>query len=299
MNGASPAGPASAPEIVLINGVAWSADAPGISPYDRGFQFGDGLFETIACRNGHARLLDFHLDRLALGCTRLHFATTDLSGVSDEVQMLARGAQNSLIKVMLTRGVATARGYSPSGREKPTRVTFRYPWPHENPAWSQDGVRVRTATLTVGENSALAGVKHLNRLEEILARAESNDADVAEVLLYSSSGLLVSGTMSNVFLVRNSRVQTPSLDRSGIAGVMRRAVLAEAEKAGIAAEVRDLRVEDVAAADEMFFTNARIGIWPARELDGRTLRVGATTRRLQQVMAPILALAGNDAGARP
>src|ERR1700744_1187363 len=109
---------------------------------------------------------------------------------------------------MLTRGVATARGYSPSGREKPPRGTFRYPWPHENLAWLQDGVRVRTAALRVGENPALAGVKHLNRLEEILARAESNDADVAEALLYSSSGLLVSGTMSNVFLVRNSRVQT-------------------------------------------------------------------------------------------
>ncbi|HEY4213560.1 MAG TPA: aminodeoxychorismate lyase [Steroidobacteraceae bacterium] len=289
MNGVSPASQASAPEIVLINGVAWSAGAVGISPYDRGLQFGDGLFETIACRDHRPRLLDFHLERLAHGCARLLFATTDLSVVSDEVQMLARSAQNSLIKVMLTRGVATARGYSPSGREKPTRVTFRYPWPHENPAWSQDGVRVRTAALRVGENPALAGVKHLNRLEEILAKAESNDADVAEALLYSSSGLLVSGTMSNVFLVRNSRVQTPSLDRFGIAGVMRRQVLTEAEKAGVSVEIRDLRAEDVAAADEMFFTNARIGIWPARELDGRPFRVGPVTRGLQQALAPTLA----------
>ena len=292
MNSAPPADKASAPEVVLINGVAWNSAAAGgtsaaasLSPYDRGLQFGDGLFETIACRHGRARFLPWHLERLSHGCERLLIATPDLRELSEEVEMLARRAQNSLIKVMLTRGVATARGYSPSGREKPTRVTFRFPWPHENPAWLQDGVRVRTAALRMGENSALAGVKHLNRLEQILARAESNDADVHEALLYSSSGLLVSGTMSNVFLVRDSRVQTPVLDRFGVAGVMRRAVLAETARVGIATDVRDLRAEDVAAADEVFLTNARIGIWAVREIDGRTLQPGPVARRLQQQIA--------------
>lgn len=274
------------PEIVLIDGVAWKRAAGGVSPYDRGLQFGDGLFETIACRAGIPRFLSWHLERLSLGCERLRMGLPDLPQIRDEVRMLASSAQNSLVKIMLTRGVATARGYAPSGHEKPTRVTFRYPWPHENPTWSQDGVRVRVASLRVGENPALAGLKHLNRLEQILARLESNDGE--ESLLFGSSGRLVSGTMSNVFVVRDSRLLTPRLDSFGVSGIMRRVVLAEAALLGIEAEECDLRADDLAAAGEVFLTNARIGIWPVREIDSRTLKPGPITRALQSRLAPLL-----------
>jgi len=202
------------------------------------------------------------------------------------VRNLASSAQNSLVKIMLTRGVATARGYAPSGHEKPTRITFRYPWPHENPTWSQDGVRVRVASLRVGENPSLAGLKHLNRLEQILAKLESNDAE--ESLLFGSSGRLVSGTMSNVFLVRDSRLLTPRLDSFGVWGIMRRVVLAEATLLGIESEQCDLRAEDLAACAEVFLTNARIGIWPVRAIDSRTLEPGPITRTLQSRLAPLL-----------
>jgi 4-amino-4-deoxychorismate lyase len=266
--------------------VAWNPAARGVSPYDRGLQFGDGLFETIACRGGIPRFLSWHLERLQLGCERLRIALPDLPQIRDEVRMLASSAQNSLVKIMLTRGVATARGYSPSGHEKPTRVTFRYPWPQENPAWSQDGVRVRVASLRVGENPALAGLKHLNRLEQILAKLESNDGE--ESLLFGGSGRLVSGTMSNVFLVRDSRLLTPRLDSFGVSGIMRRVVLAEAALLSIETEECDLRAADLAAASEIFLTNARIGIWPVREIDSRRLTPGPTTRRLQQRLVPLL-----------
>jgi 4-amino-4-deoxychorismate lyase len=275
------------PEIVLIDGTtANPAAGGGISPYDRGLQFGDGLFETIACRSGIPRFLSWHLERLSLGCQRLAIPLPNLPQIRDEVRMLASGAQNSLVKIMLTRGVATARGYAPSGHEKPTRVTFRYPWPHENPAWSQDGVRVRVAALRVGENPALAGLKHLNRLETILARLESNDGE--ESLLFGSSGRLACGTMSNVFLVRGTRVLTPRLDSFGVSGIMRRVVLAEAALLGIEAEECELRAADLASAAEVFLTNARIGIWPVRELESRPLTPGPVTRRLQERLVPLL-----------
>jgi 4-amino-4-deoxychorismate lyase len=281
------------PEIVLIDGTtANPAAGGGISPYDRGLQFGDGLFETIACRSGIPRFLSWHLERLSLGCQRLAIPLPNLPQIRDEVRMLASGAQNSLVKIMLTRGVATARGYAPSGHEKPTRVTFRYPWPHENPAWSQDGVRVRVATLRVGENPALAGLKHLNRLEQVLAKMESMDTPHAqsaqETLLFSSSGRLVSGSMSNVFIVRGSRVQTPLIDVCGVAGVMRRVVLSEAIRAGVPVEECALRAEDLQDAQEIFLTNARIGIWPVRALESRTFSPGPITRRLQRHLTPLL-----------
>jgi 4-amino-4-deoxychorismate lyase len=256
-------------------------------------QFGDGLFETIACRRGRARFLAWHLERLAQGCERLRIRLQSVAEVRDEVRRLAQEVDSAIIKVMLTRGVAIARGYAPRGSEKPTRITFRYAWPSEDRAARQDGVRVRVAALRLGENPALAGLKHLNRLEQVLANAEFMETGAAgepsaESLLFSSSGRLVSGTMTNVFLVRSSRVRTPRMDLCGVAGVMRRVVLAEAARAGVAAEESALRAEDLENAEEVFLTNARIGIWPVRAIGGRVLSPGPITRRLQQHLEPML-----------
>ena len=271
-------------ERVLLNG----SPAQQVSPFDRAVHFGDGLFETIACRGGRPRFLSLHLERLLLGCQRLGIEPGNLDEVRAEVRSLAREVENSIVKVILTRGTALARGYGVTGREKAMRITFRYAWPPETATESQDGVRVRTAKLRLGENPALAGLKHCNRLEQILARQEWTDPGIAESLLFSSSGRLVSGTMSNVFIVEGSRLRTPRLDLCGVAGVMRRVVLREAERAGISVQEDVLGVEDVHKASELFLTNARIGLWPLRELDGRALQPGGTTRRLQQIMTPLL-----------
>jgi 4-amino-4-deoxychorismate lyase len=271
-------------ERVLLNG----SPAQQVSPFDRAVHFGDGLFETIACRRGRPRFLALHLERLSLGCQRLGIQPGDLAEVRAEVSSLAREVENAIVKVILTRGTALARGYGVTGREKATRITFRYAWPQETSTQSQDGVRVRTAKLRLGENPALAGLKHCNRLEQVLARGEWTDPGIAESLLYSSSGRLVSGTMSNVFIVEGSRLRTPRLDLCGVAGVMRRVVLREAERAGISVQEDVLGVDDAHKASEVFLTNARIGLWPLRELDGRALQPGAVTRRLQEIMTPLL-----------
>ena len=271
-------------ECVLLNG---SADQQ-VSPFDRGLHFGDGLFETIACRRGRPRFLTLHLERLRHGCERLGIGTGGLPDIQTEVRALASEVDSAIIKVILTRGAALARGYQASGREKATRITFRYAWPPETATESQVGIRVRTAQLRLGENPALAGLKSCNRLEQVLARREWTDPGIAESLLFSSSGRLVSGTMSNVFVVDGSRLRTPRLDLCGVAGVMRRVVLREAGRAGIAVEEVVLGVADLAMADEIFLTNARMGVWPVRELDGRALEPGPVTRRVQQILAPLL-----------
>lgn len=277
-------------ECVLLNGSA----VQQVSPFDRGLHFGDGLFETIACRRGPAgcegrpRFLTLHLERLASGCERLGIETGSLADIQTEVRALASEVDSAIIKVILTRGTALARGYQVSGREKATRITFRYAWPTETATESQVGIRVRTAQMRLGENPALAGLKSCNRLEQVLARQEWTDPGIAESLLFSSSGRLVSGTMSNVFIVEGSRLRTPRLDLCGVAGVMRRVVLREAQRAGIPVQEEVLGVADLAMAEEIFLTNARMGVWPVRELDGRALVPGPVTRRVQQILAPLL-----------
>ena len=278
-------GHAASIERVLLNG----KPEQQVSPFDRAVHFGDGLFETIACRAGQPRFLSLHLERLLLGCQRLGIDPGNLDELRAEVRAVAGEVQNAIVKVILTRGTALARGYSVTGREKATRITFRYAWPSETSTESQDGIRARTGQLRLGENPALAGLKHCNRLEQILARQEWSDPGIAESLLFSSSGRLVSGTMTNVFIVEGSRLRTPRMDLCGVAGVMRRVVLREAERAGIAVQEDVLGVDDVRKANELFVTNARIGIWPLRELDGRALQPGPVTRQLQQIMTPLLA----------
>jgi 4-amino-4-deoxychorismate lyase len=218
----------------------------------------------------------------------LGIAGCDLDEVRREVLALAREVDQALIKVVLTRGTALARGYGVTGREKATRITFRSAWPAETGAGSQDGIQVRTATLRVGENPALAGLKHCNRLEQILARREWTDPRIAEALVFSSSGRLVSGTMSNVFIVDNSGLRTPRVDLCGVAGVMRRVVLREAQRAGVAVREDVLNATDLQNAAEVFLTNARMGIWPVRALDDRALPIGSVTRQLQALLQPLL-----------
>ncbi len=255
---------------------------------DRGLHYGDGLFETIACRHGRPRFLEDHLARLAHGCERLAIEFHALEALREEIVRLASGADRALVKVLVTRGSATARGYAPRGNETPSRILLRYGWPQEDPRHAAEGIAVRIADLALGENPQLAGLKHLNRLELVLARSELRGSPFIEALLLSSSGRLISGTMTNVFVVLGSEVKTPRLDRCGVAGIMRRVVMRAAAEEGLAVEEALLTRSDLDSAHEVFLTNARIGIWPVSAVESRPLTPGPVTRRLQQRLRPWL-----------
>jgi len=271
--------------IVLVNG----QPAGEVSAFDRALHYGDGVFETIACVNGRPRFLPLHLERLEFGCERLGIQPPGQEEITAEITGLVSGVERAIVKLLVTGGEAVARGYARSGHERATRITIRYPWPHDEPAQLHDGVMARTLSLRLGENPRLAGLKHCNRLEQVLARTElANDPRLSEGILFSSSGNLVSGTMSNVFLVRESSLLTPRIDQCGVAGVMRRVVLREARRAGLPTRECELRAENLQAADEVFLTNARVGIWPVRSLDERILTPGPVTRHLQAVLQPLL-----------
>ncbi len=274
---------------VLIDGRQVAASAAAVPVLERALHYGDGLFETIACLEGRPRLLERHLRRLSAGCERLGLDASAVPVLAHEVQALARGTGRAIVKLLLTRGAALERGYALAGAERARRIALRYAWPREDGAAAEEGVRVRLGTLRLGENPALAGIKHCNRLEQVLARREWTDPAIAESLLFSSSGALVSGTMSNVFLVQKSKLVTPLIDRCGVAGVMRALVLELALSAGILAEERRLEAGDLESAQEIFLTNALSGIRPVRELEGVLRRPGPVTRLLQARLAVHLA----------
>lgn len=276
-------------EVIWIDG----RPATTVAALDRGLHYGDGLFETIACLRGRARFLELHLERLLHGCSVLRIQLGNVAEIRAEVQALASQVERAVIKVLVTRGTATVRGYAP-GHESATRITIRYPWPQPPLTASRDGVEVRTLQLRLGENPHLAGLKHCNRLEQILARMEWAQSGSGEGLLFSHSGNLVSGTMSNVFLVRASTLLTPRLDLCGVAGVMRRVILREAQREGIPVRECVLGAADLEAAEEVFLSSALVGILPVNAVDQRSLSVGPVTRRLQATLQPLLEEPADD-----
>lgn len=262
----------------------WINGEPGeaVSARDRGLQYGDGLFETMAVVDGRVRLLESHLARLYSGLSRLAIAPPDRDMLSHEIAAAAASPGAGVLKLMITRGVG-ARGYRPHAGAA-TRVLMAWP-ARENP-WTASGVELRLCVTRFAEQPALAGLKTLNRLEQVLARAEWGD-DPPEGLMLDGAGRVISGTMSNLFAVLPQGLATPALGRCGVKGVMRGAVLAAAAAHGIATVERDLTLADLEHASELFLSNALIGVWPVRRLGQRTLAVGPLARAAQGWIASL------------
>ena len=268
----------SEPVAMLVDGRA----PVGGWPLDRGLHYGDGLFETMQVRAGRVRFMALHRRRLATGVARLHFTCDEQQAWAEVAQEATRHADATL-KLIVTRGDAVARGYSPTGTEIPRRLLLTYdaasPVPDRPSA-------VRLAA-TLGENPLLAGLKHTNRLEQVLARAELAQYGAFEGLMASSSGRLVSGTMSNVFIRLEGQWHTPLLARCGVTGVMRTVVLREAAIAGHVIRESDLPWSVLEHCEELFISNARLGVLPLFSLDGRELPVSQEALDLRGQVAGI------------
>jgi 4-amino-4-deoxychorismate lyase len=201
------------------------------------------------------------------------------AALEHEVGAAAAGEGDCVVKIILTRG-AGERGY-PYGHTAPTRIVLTAPLPRFPETYSKDGVKARVCDLRLALQPALAGVKHLNRLENVLARAEWSDPEIVEGILCDSEGNAIGGTMSNVFMVKAQVLVTPALDRCGVAGVTRDRVCEAAEALGIRCVVRALPIAELCAADEVFLVNSVIGLWPVRSLDSRSYARGPATERIQ------------------
>jgi len=251
---------------------------------DRGLHYGDGVFETMAVVAGRVRLLPRHVQRLAHGAARLSLPLPDIAELEAALQHAAKTLSEGVLKLILTRG-SGGRGYAPPVNAEPTFILLRYPQRLPTLTDAKEGIVVRLCDLTLARQPMLAGIKHLNRLEYVLARAEWCDPEIAEGLLFDTQGELIEAVASNVFVLRNGRLLTPLLDQCGVAGVMRAEVLACAERLGVAAEETRLCLEDVLCADEVFLTNSLHGIRPLRALHGyREWKIGALTLRLQHTL---------------
>jgi 4-amino-4-deoxychorismate lyase len=261
---------------VLVNGQATRC----LDVADRGFQYGDGVFTTLPVRSGVPLFLAAHLDRLERDCLKLGIPIPGRECLILDAERLCRTRPEGVLKIQITRG-AGGRGYRCPDPAVPTRVLSLHPLPGYPAELAEQGVDIRICRTRLGTNPALAGVKHMNRLEQILARAEWTEPYIREGLMRDGDGWVVEGTMTNLFLVENGGLVTPRLDRCGVAGVMRGLVMAWGSQAGRAIAEDRLNLERVYGADELFLTNSVIGLWPVRRCGERTFPVGPVTREVR------------------
>ena len=256
-----------------------------VSALDRGLHYGDGLFETMAVIDRAPLLLARHMGRLLAGCNRLGIPAPDRATLSDDLdRALALADRRVIVKIILTRGCG-GRGYRDPDSIEPLRIVTLNPWPDYPPDRWREGVHVRVCATRLGRQPALAGIKHLNRLEQILARNEWRDEETAEGLMCDEHGRLIEGTMSNVFLRLRDRIVTPVLDGCGVAGTLRAELMARAVESGLAIEEGTVTLEDLMTADEVLICNSVFGIWPVRSVTGRRFEVGEMAASLNELAA--------------
>ena len=274
----------------LING----RPGDGPSSADRGLAYGDGVFETVAVAGGSALLWPRHRARLLNGCRRLGIVFDDVEALEREVPLMAAQNAAGIVKVIVTAGRG-GRGYRRPQEQEPTRIVIALPPPDYPDEYAVRGVAARFCRKRLAHDPELAGVKHLNRLAQVIARMEWRD-EFQEGIMLDYRDQVVEGTMSNVFAVTGDALQTPPLDRCGVRGVMRDWIIEACRERGIAVSQTRLGREDLARADGIFFCNAVIRAWPVRTLEGLgDYDVEAVHRMLGRLPFPAVAKAGAGA----
>lgn len=259
--------------MMLVNGQPHDS----VSVLDRGLSYGDGLFETIRFEAGSAPLWDRHMHRLALGCERLRIPAPDAALLWEEARQAMGALAACVLRITLTRGVGE-RGYAPPHDAVPTRIVAAFPMPSVARTFYVDGLRLHRCQTMLAEQPLLAGIKHLNRLEQVLARAEWSDPAIDEGLVCDRDGHVISATAANLFAVIEGVLVTPSVERCGVAGVARAAMLDAFQHC----QVRDLPWQECLRASELFLSSSIRGILPVQTVGDTVYAPGPVVRAMQQ-----------------
>jgi len=278
--------------VIAVNGVI---DAQ-VSPLDRGFTYGDGVFETCKMCNAKIPLWSLHKERLLKSCEKL-LIPVSIDLLEAQLKELISGIEisltkNAIVKITVTRGVG-GRGYRLPDNSVSTIVMGIFPAAQYPASNFSTGVTVKLCNQRLSCNPSLAGLKHLNRLEQILARAEWQDETVVEGIVFDTGNNLIEAVFSNIFLIKNNEICTPDLSEAGVAGVMRRFIIETiAPQAGLNIQVKTLKFDDLINADAVFLCNSLYGIWPVARMIGEqeySFECHELTKNLQGLLDKTLA----------
>lgn len=263
--------------MVLVNGL----QTDWLNVHDRGLAYGDGVFRTLRVSRGRALCWQRHYQKLQIDCQALGLSCPSYSVLCQEIDQITAANPESVLKIIITRG-AGARGYRVTADVQLTRIIMANSLPDYPPSYHEQGVSLRVCDLRLSLQPRLAGIKHLNRLENVMARLEWDDASIAEGLLLDSEGYVIGGTMTNLFMHKDREILTPDLTRCGVAGVQRKRVLDRARASGIPCMERHISLSQLLQADEIFLTSSVIGVWQVREIGQNLWETCVITPKVRQ-----------------
>ncbi|MDO8672099.1 MAG: aminotransferase class IV [Dehalococcoidia bacterium] len=262
---------------IYINGKLTPQEEAWVSTLDRGFTLGDGVFETMRLSNGRIFRLAQHLARLIRSAASIQLPMPmpeqDFGAALYRVAA-TNGLAEAILRLTVTRGVPAGRGVLPTGRIEPTVVIQPSPFAPPSPQKYEEGFRAITASIRRNETSPTAFAKTGNYLDNIVARLEAAATGADEAIMLNTAGLVASGTSSNLFLVRDARLLTPSINTGVLAGITRAAIIEIAGKMGIAVCEQAIDPADLVSVGECFFTNTVIGVMPLVILDSMVIGTG-------------------------
>ncbi len=248
----------------LLNG---SPDE-GVSVLDRAFAYGDGVFRTLLIRHGDPAHWDLHYSKLRNDCKRLKIDCPDELLILEDIKCLFKLGGSGVIKIIVSRGESD-RGYAVPANIKSNRFVIKLPAPSYPAVNVDEGVKLFLCNIRLPKQPALAGIKHLNRLENVMARMEWSGHDFTDGLLLDENGFVIEGTMSNIFARFGNVLLTPDLSQSGVAGVTRECILTMSDALGLDVKVQAFTLDQLLEADEVIICNTLFGAWQVRALSNK------------------------------
>ena len=251
---------------MLVNGEL----ADSVKANDRGLMYGDGVFRTLRIRNGVPLHWARHYSRLAHDCETIGIACPAIELIEEDLKLVSERNPECVVKIVVTRGEG-GRGYLPEASIVPTRIVMASPIP-EHAKLAE--VAARFCDIRLSSQPRLSKIKHLNRLENVLARMEWRDPAISEGLLLDAEGHVIEGTMSSLFLYHGGCLIAPDLEFCGVEGVQRERVLEFASESGLPVQVRSFFQDDLLKAEEVFLVNSVIGLWQVVEIGNASWKKG-------------------------
>lgn len=263
----------------LINGKPLA----GLSVIDRGLAYGDGVFRTFLVSNGVPYHWELQYQKLTQDCRALDIACPSNEELLLDIKALFNEGANGVAKIIVTRG-ESSRGYAVPDGIQPNRIVVKSALPTYPSNNQTQGVKLHLCDLKLGLQPRLAGVKHLNRLENVIARMEWSDPNIADGILLDSNDNVIECTMSNIFARFGSELITPSLDQCGVAGIARLRIIEHAKLLNLNVKIETLKLDKLMQANEIIICNSLFGAWQVVSFNGKQWAKQGLDNQLREIL---------------
>lgn len=264
---------------VWVNGVP----ARGIDPLDRGLAYGDGLFATMRIAKGEIQFLSAHLAKLTQGAQRLGFLWHPSARLINQLEQLALTQGDACVKLLLSRGVG-GRGYAAPIHCLINEVVFLSDFPQHYALWQNEGISLFPSEVLLAKQPRLAGIKHLNRLEQVLIKSIELPMGFDDWLVLDSDGNVIESSMANLFFIKDKMVFTPALTHSGVAGMMREQVIYTLIDLGFNIDVKQINYNELPQFEHCFMTNSLLGLVDINRIDTLYYSKSSFSETLRQTL---------------